>query len=241
MVKKLLGGLLFAESALILIGSVANGSFARDRGSAAATFGYFLGILLPIIVNVFAGIFLMIFDSVSKKTYIEGFKARKKQCSGIVLFIVIYAVFMFFTGLGIGVSGTDHYFLTFIVATLPYFIPVVIFAMMLGIYATPYWACRKKLKFDDVMLNEFLSVNETFYTYSDDNSLLASNKIFFFPKIFCAIPFDQIASTKFKNIGVEQDVIFNLTNGKKIEIVAGKKQYDSIVSILAAYAQASHF
>ena len=240
MLRKILGGLLWAVAALILIGSIANGSFMSDRGSTAATYGAFVGTMLPIVANVLAGIFLMNFDGAYKKTYVEGFKVRKKQCSRIVVFIVVYAVFLLFAAIGAGTSGADNYLLAYIVAALPYFIPMMIFAMMLGIYATPYWACQKNFKFDDAMLNEYLSVDETFYTYSEDNSVIASSKVIFFPKTFCILPFEQIASTQFKNLGVEQDVVFSLTNGKKIEIVAGKKQYDSIVSAIAAHAHATN-
>lgn len=240
MVRKILGGFLFVIAALILIGSIASGSFMSDRGSAAATYGTFIGTMLPIITNALAGIFLMRFDDVYKKTYIEGFKARRKQCSKFVLFIVTYAMFMFFASIGVGASGTDNYLLSFVISALPYFAPMMIFGMMLGIYAMPYWACKKNFKLDDSMLNEYLSVNETFYSYSEDNSVIASNKVLFFTKTFCTIPFAQIDSVEFKNIGVEQDVVFKLKNGKKIEIVAGKKKYDNITSAITAYVQSDN-
>lgn len=239
MIRKILGGLLFLVAALGLIGSIANGSFMSDRGSAAATYGTFVGTMLPIITNVLAGIFLMSFDGVYKKAYIEGYKARKKQCSKIVLFIIVYAVFMFFACIGVGASETDNYLLAFVVSVLPYFVSLMIFAMMLGIYAMPYWGCQKNFKLDDSMLNEYLSVNETFCSYSEDNSIIASNKVLFFTKTFCTMPFAQIDSVEFKNIGVEQDVVFKLTNGKKIEIIAGKKKYDNITSAIAAHIQSN--
>ena len=240
MVKKILGGFLFIIAALILIGAIANGSFMSDRGSAASTYGAFVGTMLPIVVNVIAGIFLFRFDGVYKKNYVEGFKARKKQCSKIVAFIVVYAVFMLFAGIGAGMSGTDNYLLSYIVSALPYFVSMMIFAMMLGIYATPFWACQKNFKLDDALLNEYLSVNETFYSYSEDNTVIASNKVIFFPRTFCAMPFAQIDNVKFKNIGVEQDVVFKLKNGKKIEIVANKRKYDNIISALTAHNQSDN-
>lgn len=236
MIRKILGGLLFVEAALIVIGSIANGSFMSDQGSAAATYGTFVGTMLPVIVNILGGIFLFRFDKVYKQTYIDGFNARKKQCSKFILFVVFYALAMFLAGIGAGASGADNFFLAFIIAALPYFVPMMIFALMLGMYAVPYWACQKNFKFDDATLNEYISVNETFYTYSEDNSVLASNKVLFFPKTFCIIPFDQIASTKFYN-AIEQDIIFTLTNGKKVEIVANKKKYDSVVSAIEANKQ----
>lgn len=234
MIRKILGGLLWAVAALILIGSIANGSFMSDRGSAAATYGAFVGTMLPIITNIFAGLFLMTFDNVYKKSYVEGFKARKKQCSKIVLFLAIYAMFMFFAGIGAGASGADNFILALIVAVLPYFVPMMIFAFMLSYFAIPYWNCNKNFKFNEGVLNEYLSVNESFKSYAEDNSVLANNKVLFLPKTFCIFPLEQIASTKFTNIIVEQDVFINLTNGKKIEIVAGKKKYDSIVVAIEA-------
>lgn len=233
MIRKILGGLLILEAALIIIGSIVNGSFMSDQGSAAATYGTFVGTMLPVIVNVFGGIFLFGFDKVYKQNYIDGFNARKKQCTKVILFVAFYAFAVILTGMGAGASGADNYFLAFIVTALPYFVPLMIFALMIGMYAVPYWACKKNFKLDDALLNEYISVNETFYTYSEDNSVLASNKVLFFPKTFCIVPFEQIASTKFYN-AIEQDIIFTLTNGKKVEIVANKKQYDSVVAAIEA-------
>lgn len=236
MLRKILGGLLFVESALIIIGSIANGSFMSDQGSAAATYGAFVGMMIPVVVNILGGIFLLTFDKVYKQSYVDGFKLRSKQCSKFIVFIVIYALAMFLAGIGAGTSGADNFFLAFILAALPYFIPMMIFAMMLGVYAVPYWACQKNFKFNDTVLNEYISSNEVFTNYSEDGSVLASNKVLFFPKTFCIIPFDQIASTKFYN-AIEQDIIFTLTNGKKVEIVANKKQYDSVVAAIEATKQ----
>ena len=65
-------------------------------------------------------------------------------------------------------------------------------------------------------MNEYLSVNETFYTWSDDNFVLSSYKVLYFPALFCVIPFNQIASVKpYKQLG-EKGVYINLVNGKKI-------------------------
>ena len=58
MIRKILGGVLILEAALIIIGSIVNGSFMSDQGSAAATYGTFVGTMLPVIVNVFGGIFI---------------------------------------------------------------------------------------------------------------------------------------------------------------------------------------
>ena len=233
MIKKILGGLFFVAAILILIGSIANGSFMGDHGSVAATYGAFVGTMLPIIVNVCAGIFLIRFDRVYKMTYIEGFKVRKKQCSIIILFFILYDI-----GMIIAVGNAVYSYLSgLILVALLYFAPVIIFMVMLGVYATPYWACRKNFKLDDSMLNDYFYFNATFYTYSEDNSVLASDKVLFFPKTFCIMPFSQIASAEFKNSGIEQDVIFKLVNGKKIEMVAGKKRYEEIASAIAAHEQ----
>ena len=236
MVRKILSVLLWIESALIVIGSIANGSLLGDAGATAATLGTMVGTLLPVVVNILGGVFLWRFDRVCRQIYIDGFNARKSQCVRILLFVVFYGAAMFLAGIGAGASGADNYTVAFLLSALPYLVPLLIFAGMLGVYAVPYWACIKQFRLDAAALNEYISANELFYTYSEDNSVIASNKVLFFPRIFCIIPFAYIASTQFYN-ALEQDVIFTLTNGKKVSILANKKQYDSVVAAIEANKQ----
>ena len=233
--KKILGGLFFAGALAMLIGAIANGTLFSDQGSEAATYGNFLGTILPVVTYVLSGIFLITFDAPTKLNYIEGFKKRSKQSSKFVLFMVVYGVFMLFSAMAAGASGTDNYVLGFIIASVPYVIPLCIFVSFYQMYALTHSASKKYFINTDSALNEYLSVNETFYTWSEDNSVLASKKVLYFPKLFCAIPFDQIVSLKpYKQLG-EQGVYINLMNGKKIYIAT--KLFDNIQQAVDAANQ----
>lgn len=233
MAKKVIGILFFVAAALATIGAFATGNMESNLKSGAAAVGFYAGLLLPVVVYVLSGIFFLTFDKVYKLNYVNGFNARAKQCSKIVVFLVIYVVFLFFVGVGAGASGADNFILVFLVSALPYFIPVLIFAGALGMYAVPYWACKKQ---NDPTLNGQLSADEVFYTYADDDSVLASSKVLFFPRLFCAVPFETIASVKLVKTPFEKDVVFTLQNGKKLEMAIAQKQYDSIVAAINANA-----
>lgn len=234
MTKKILGILFFIECALITTILIANNSFMMEQSSVAATYGNFIGTMLPIILTLLSGIFLFRFDKVYKQPYINGFYIRKKQCSKIILFIVFYAI-MYCVGVA-KAATSNSFFLPFIITSLMYVVPLAIFAVILGAYAVPYWKCQKNFKFNSTVLNKYISADEIFRPCSEDSYVLLNNKVLFFPKTFCIIPLDRIADIKFYNF-IEQDIIFTLTNGKKIEIPVKQKQYNSIAAALKANEQ----
>lgn len=238
MFKKVLSALFFLGAILMLIGAIANGTLFTDRGSAAATYGFFLGLMIPIILYVLSGIFLFTFDSATKLNYIDGFKKRSKQCSKLLFFIAAYVILIFFASMGIDKFYDDNIvfiFIVIIVENLPYFIPMTIFLIMLLMYALPHWTSKKYFLGNEAVLDEYLSVNETFYTFSDDNYVLASKKALFFPELFCVVPFSEISSISLTKQLWEQDVYFHLTNGKKFYIVT--KHYDHIMEAMNACNQ----
>ena len=230
MIRKIYGVLLLVFAAFLTYSVVYTALLMNDVGYDNP--GYLLGMGLPVVAYLFSGIFLIRFDSVYKKSYVEGFKARRKQCTLIVVYIVVFFVFAF---LG-GKSMFDSIFNLILWAVL-YFVPGMFFAIMLAFYAVPYWNCNKKFSYIENALNTYLTPEEAFKSYSEDNFVLANSKVLFLPKIFCVIPLDQIASVKFVNIIVEKDVYFHLTNGKKIEIVADQKKYESIKAAFEANRQ----
>ena len=223
--KKILGILFFVIALLVVIGFIGDGA-VLGQGSSAATIGSFIGTLLPVILYIFSGIFLLTFDNPTKINYIDGFKKRSKQSSKMVVFMVAYAFLMLLVAVGVGASDTNNFVLSFVVTVLPYLIPFLIFVVLFQMYALPHKTSKKHFISNDEALNEYLSPNETFYAYSDDNFVLASNKALYFPKLFCVIPFDQIASITLTKQLWEQDVYFTLHNGKKFYIVT--KHYDRI-------------
>ncbi len=235
MSKKVLGYLFFAGAILLLIGTIANGTLFSDQGSTAATYGNFFGTLIPIIVYVLSGIFLITFDTPTKLNYIDGFKKRSKQCSKIVLFISIYVIFLLFSVIGVITSNNYNTalhniiltsILRYIITTLPFILPLVIFVSYFQIYALTHNASKKFFINSDNELHEYLSTNEVFYAWSDDYFVLASNKVLYFPQLFCAIPFNHISSIEIYKQPLEQGVYINLSNGKKIYILT--KHFDRI-------------
>lgn len=226
MIKKVLGGLFFICALLILIGSIANGTLFSDQGSAAATYGKSIGTLIPIIVYVLSGIFLITLDNPTKLNYIEGFKKRSKQSSKFIIFIVVYVLFILISTIGVVASNAENYVLAYIITVTPYIIPMCIFVYYYQMYALAHNASKKYFINSDGDLNEYLSTNETFYAWSEDYFVLASNKALFFPKLFCVIPFNQISSIKYHKELWEQGIYFNLSNGKKIYIAT--KHFDRI-------------
>lgn len=229
MIRKILGIVLILFAVLILVGAVSNESFFDNLGTAVGT-------LLPVVANVCAGIFLLGFDKVNKFSYIDGWHARSKQCSAILAYIVVYALLMFMSCIGglSAMSYDDSFILVLLKAFAPYFVPLIIFATMAGIYAVPYWRCKKHCQLNDAAVEAYLSIDEFYFSCTQDNSVIYNNQALFFPRAFCIIPFDMIADVKFYN-ALEQDIIFTLTNGKKLEIVANKKQFDGTVSAINAH------
>lgn len=233
MFKKVLGGAFFAGALFLLIGAISNGSLSRDHGSSAATFGFFVGTLAPVIIYALSGLFLFTFDNTTTLNYIEGFKKRSKQSSSIVAFIAAYGVLLLFAAIGAGAAGTSLGVLGYLLVFLPYLIPLLVFVVLMQMYAQPHWTSKNYFLHSDEALNYYLSNYETFYAYSSDGYVFASNKALFFPKLFCVIPFDQIASIKLTKQLWEQDVYFHLANGKKFYIVTG--HYDRIMDALNAH------
>lgn len=219
MFKKILGVIFFVLAGLSLIGTIPN---IPVGASGPVLFGWILGSIIPIVLFVLSGIFMFRFDGAKKKNYIDGLKMRGKQCRKILTFFIIYMLLFFVTCLSAVRSFvlSDNFILLCVIAVIPYVIPMVIFTFMLTTYAIPYWSCKNKVKYTDEMLNRYLSTSESFYSYSEDNSVIASDKVIFLHSIFCVIPFDMIDSIKLLKALWEQDVEFKLKNGKKVVVVS---------------------
>ena len=232
MIKKVLGGLFFAGALFMLIGAIANGTLFSDQGSAAATYGYFLGTILPVVVYVWSGFFLLTFDKATKLNYIDGFKKRSKQTAQFSVFVIIYSACVLLAGVGAGTSVSDNFIVAGLVAIVPYAIPMFVFIYLHQMYALTHQASKKYFVNSDSALNEYLSANETFYAWSEDHFVFASNKVLFFPQLFCVIPFHQISSLQaYKQLG-EQGVYIHLVNGKKIYIAT--KHFERIQAAVNA-------
>ena len=232
MLKKVFGGFLLAIAALELL-SVINSLSVMSRLGLPVTYngyfwGYFLGQMLPVIVNFSAAVFLFRFDRAYYQRYEDGFITRRKQCSKFVCFIAFYGILYIMALLGGRFS-----FKAVMLSILMYALPAVVFSAMMGYYALPFWACKKNFHINDESFRLYLSAKNL--SYYENNFVIASDTILFFPKTFCIVPIDRIASTRFKVIiGIEKNVVFTLDNGKMITLLANEKQYNSVLAAIAA-------
>ena len=235
MVKKIFGILFFVVALLALVSVIAGGSLFSDRGSVAATYGNFVGNMLPIVLYVVSGITLLTFESPAKLSYVDGFKKRGKQSPVIMTLLIIYAISYFIVCLGMVLSYSRYSYISSIVAVSAYFIPFMIFLFIFSEEVLPNKASRKYFIKNDADLNEYLSSNETFQSCTSDNTVLASSKALYFPKVFCVVPFDKIASINPKKELWVNYVYFNLSNGKKFYI--NTKHFDKIQEAINANKQ----
>ena len=233
MLRKVFGGSLFALAAVWLIAAIVyqlRGS-VNEHVSDIAIYGNLLGLLLPVILNVLGGIFLFRFDRVYQQNYADGFNTRRKQCPIIICFIVFYSLLYIFS-----VIGAVRNLMFVVIMILSFFmfcLPAVAFAFMMDFYGLPFLACQKNFNIDEESLKLYFSANEKFFAYTEDKFVIASNKILFFPKTFCIVPIDRIASAKFHK-GIEKVVILMLTNGKKVKLFADERQYNGVLAAIAA-------
>lgn len=222
MLKKIFGILFFLATALLWIGTFANGSmggaqiFANVLASA-----FYIG----------SGVFLLLFDLPLKKSYLDGFQARERQATLLVVLIVICSLFGVLTAVG-SATGYSIFELvvTALIGALPFFIPMLVLSGFVGKYCVPFWMAQIKFGLGKPQIQTIL-VGEEFRNCTDDGSVQVSTKYLLFPDIFVLIPLDQIASVKFYNF-IEQDIIFKLTSGSKFEVVANKKQFEAVQTIV---------
>ena len=223
--KKILSGIFWVYAVVALVGAIGNGSLFSDQGSAAATYGYFLGTVLPIVLLILEGIFLIGFDKPTKMNYIDGFKKRSKQTANLTVLMIVNALFFLVICLASPATadrlfGEVNVFTVLLVNLIsdPFLLGNFVFITMWQAYVLPHSVSKKYFANSDGALYAYLSANETFYTYTEDNFVLASDKALYFPTLFCLIPFGQIASVKLYKNPLEQGIYINLINGKKIYI-----------------------
>lgn len=224
MINKIIGSLFLFFAILLSVVSILNNNL--------------IGAVIPVLLYVLSAFFFFGFDRVYNKSFIDGFSSRKNQCYFIIFFLIVYAILMMFTGFSTGVksSGLDFssVLISALINCLPFFVPMMVFAVMLATYVISFFACKKNFKLDADKLSKYISSEESFEPCIEDKTVLVSKKIIFFPKIFCIVPFECIDSVKFYN-SIEKDIIFTLNNGKKVEIVANKKKFEAVDAAFNLY------
>ena len=235
MIKKILGS-VFILYGIFFITRVAN---INDVGSTVPTagaymFGQYLSTVGFGIIYLLASIPLFLFDNAYKKSYVEGFRARNKQCATIIVSIIVLAIPSLLMAFSIGtISGKMSvqaespvaFYLLFLVTFLVAMLPVLVYSMMADTYVYPFLKCKKCFIVNDGIADTYF--NACYNSYSEDNSVLANNELLFLPKLYCVIPKSQIKSIEESNQIVYKQVVFHLTNGKKIKIIT--RQYNNIM------------
>ena len=220
MFKKIFGILMMACAVLSFIGMIAS---KITVSTLAIQLLFLLG-----------GIFLVSFDNVYRKSYEEGFKARKRQCTFVTVFCVIFWVIMLIMGIGgiyiMAASSRmqlNPYWLW--LATLVFYAaPALVFSAMFDRYVKPYSACRKRFGINDTTVHEYLGSLEKIGESND--FVIIKNSVLFFPKAFCIIPINKIQSISVSKDMLGQKAKFILVNKKKILVYT--KQYKDVAATL---------
>lgn len=235
--RKVFGVILCVIGAMALFGAVLNSAWYIGYGDGAALFGYITGQLLALAGFFGGGIFCCLFDRIYKRDYVTGFRMRKKQNVWIITFFMyfgIIAVICFLAGMNKVVAFSYwEAFLLSVLATLVYWIPWIGFVALLTSYTVSFYSCRKNSGYTDGMLEHILANPYQFHPICTDQSVLASETVLFFPKLFCVIPFERIESVKNVNVIISKSIIIKFTNGKRVEI--DSKHYDAIVAAVDEY------
>ena len=195
--------------------------------------GYFSVPLMAV-----TGVFLLVFDNVYNKNYVDGFKSRNTQRTIIIILTVIWIIYFISLMLGFfAMIDRGAYRLVpggFAILSLSLIIPIIpgfIIFRLIDKYSNPYNICKTYYLNTDEAINYYLS-GKQFTPYSDNAFVVATNEAIFFPELFCLIPIDQIKTVENKKSIDGSKVQINLANGKKIVIYT--KQYEDIMKAISS-------
>lgn len=219
--------------------------FSYDSYSPTASAHYagqVAGAVVTIAMYVFSAVFFFMFDGIYKKDYLKGFATRKTQSILIMVLFVFFAIpgiisaFNLFHSLG-SLTGSGISFFEFIwaiiIICIPSIIPMLIFALLADVYYLPYRLSKKLYINNDKAKNEYLSDSAEYISYSQDNFVLANDKVLFLPKFFCVIPHIQILRI---NSSLPWLTVIELTNGKKFKLYT--KHCEDIKAAVKAHKKA---
>jgi len=224
MLKKIIGIYSIIYGAIMMWGSYADKSATSDFSVAP--------------LMVVTGIFLVIFDNVYKKSYVEGFVTRNAQRIVMIILIIIWITLFIITAIGIVALSAAGVFTTLGAYLLSYgsiiitLIPGFALMRLFDKYSKPYKVCRNYFLTNEQEISYYLSNKKAFKDYSKNEFVLASDVALFFPKLFCLIPFKKIKSVENKRSLDGKAVVFTLKNGKKFKVYT--KQYDDIMAAIQA-------
>ena len=201
--------------------------------------------IITTILMVATGIFLITFDSNARLDYYTGYNRRKIQNVLAVVLLIPYIVLFMIASASIGITlaTLEAYMspLLIVLALLAWFLyafPTMVLGIVLAQNTLPFNACKKHIPHYNSLIEENLIIRKDLTACSDDGSVTANDTVIFFPKQYCMIPFEMIASYKYSNpLKVEPDVFLKLNNGKTILIV--NKNFEAIKNIIDAHQNRS--
>lgn len=228
MAKKIIGTVMIVLAGLALIGSLL----------PANTFNAIT--ILVYLLMAATGILVITYDGGNNLNYYVGYKRRKIQNLFVVILFIPFCFFLLVTSFSFGMllsSWYDNpYFLIPLLSLCLYGFVTLVLGFMLGNYCMPYRACKKRIPNYDLLVEENLA-NNNMSPCSADQSIMANDKVLFFPKQYCMIPFDMIESYKYKNVlNIEHDIFIKLVNGKTVLIL--NKNFNDIKTAIDAHKNA---
>lgn len=187
---------------------------------------------------IVTGIFLVVFDNVHKKSYIDGFITRNAQRVVMILLMIIWITLFAITLLGflaLALAGDFAFSAEYIIACVSVVVALVPGFTIMWLfkkYSKPYKVCKNSFLTTDGEIAHYLSNKKAFTVYSKNKFVIASDKALFFPELFCLVPFKQIKSVTNKSTISGKAVEFVLKNGEKFKVYT--KQYDDIMKAINA-------
>lgn len=218
--KKFLGLIFAVLSAVSLYGLFVHNTSGLSDQAVSSVFS--------VLLNAISAVFFFSFDSVYKKDYLDGFITRDTQCLVGVILFAFYAIPSFVAlatfGATVGSLGGEAsgIFNTLFSAVIPYVIPMFIFAIMLDIYYLPYRLSKKLFLYSDSDIENYLSDDADYTSYSKNGHVLANKDALLLPRFFCVIPICKIKTVK---ASLPWLVSIKLHNGKKFTIYTKNGKY----------------
>ena len=225
MAKKICGILLILLAAITVYGGTLPGNQINVLSWIA------------IVLFVSSGILLILYDGGANTHPHTLYKRRKVLNKLLVFLLVISIILLIVAAFGVGflfaLMDEPVMILIMVFSLVLYAFPAVVLGITFGSNVLPYSACRKHIPGYETLVDKTLVCDKDLVPCSADRSVMANDKVLYFPRQCCLIPFEMIESCKYANpLKIEPDVFFKLVNGKTILIV--NKNFDDIRAAIDA-------
>jgi len=223
--KKVLGVVFYLMCILGTVGSMMNG---LDNVISMIT------TLALMFLFFFSGLFLLRFDWTGEGDYLVKCNFRQKKRTGTKAFMIIYLVLFLLVLVSpiflelqweANLYYQDSYImllLLYAVPALPYFFGFFVFVELYVCYFPGLDACTKHFGEPEHLHKTYLADPKQFQPICPNGSVLASDQVLFFPKVFCVIPLKEIANIKRTDVNLAK---FVLKSGVKISVCTARHKH----------------